>query len=205
MAGRTCSIAARLLLLTVAIAGAACETTPEAASAARIEAMGTAPITHVILIRLKDPTRIAELVADCNAALPRIEAVAGYSCGVPLVTDRASVLSDYDVGLYVGFRTEADYKAYLDDPRHLELVARWKEAWKGVTIYDIVESVAPASAVALPPRATSGAAGAASGRATGEGDAAAAPARPATDRPTPARESAPTAPPSAGGAPSARP
>lgn len=134
-----------------ALLAAGCATTPEEASLKRRDAITTAPITHVVLIDLKDPTRTAELVADCDRTLPGIESVISYACGVPMVTDRANVLSDYDVGFSVGFHSEAEYKAYLEDPRHQGIVARWREAWKSVKIYDIVSGAAPANTVMLPP------------------------------------------------------
>ena len=128
---RACIAAAALI--------AGCAATPEEASLSRKERLDTAPITHVVLIQLKDPTRAAELVADCDRALPAIGSVASYSCGVPLATDRTTVLRDYDVGIYVGFRNGADYRAYVDDPRHLALVERWRDGWKAVRIWDIAE------------------------------------------------------------------
>jgi hypothetical protein len=128
---RACIAAAALI--------AGCAATPEEASLSRKERLDTAPITHVVLIQLKDPTRAAELVADCDRALPAIDSVASYSCGVPLATDRTTVLRDYDVGIYVGFRNGADYRAYVDDPRHLALVERWRDGWKAVRIWDIAE------------------------------------------------------------------
>lgn len=128
---RACIAAAALI--------AGCAATPEEVSLSRKERLDTAPITHVVLIQLKDPTRAAELVADCDRALPAIDSVASYSCGVPLATDRTTVLRDYDVGIYVGFRNGADYRAYVDDPRHLALVERWRDGWKAVRIWDIAE------------------------------------------------------------------
>lgn len=117
---------------------ASCASTPEAESLARKDDLGTAPITHVVLVQLKDPTRIAELIADCDRALPGIEGVAGYSCGVPLDMGRSNVTKDYDVGIYVGFATPESYRAYVDHPRHLSLVERWRDGWKAVRIYDVV-------------------------------------------------------------------
>lgn len=124
---------------------AACASTPEAASLARKDDLGTAPITHVVLVQLKDPTRIAELIADCDRALPGIEGVAGYSCGVPLDMGRSNVTKDYDVGIYVGFATPEGYRAYVDDPRHLSLVERWRDGWKAVRIFDVVAGAPPAA------------------------------------------------------------
>jgi hypothetical protein len=39
----------------------------------------------------------------------------------------------------VGFRNGADYRSYVDDPRHLALVERWRDGWKAVRIWDIAE------------------------------------------------------------------
>ena len=124
-----------------------CASTPEAQSLARKADLDTAPITHVVLVQLKDPTRTAELIADCDQVLPAIKGVSGYSCGVPFVTGRTNVTGDYDVGIYVGFRTEAEYRAYVDDPRHMAMVDRWRDGWKGVRIFDVVSGMPAASAV----------------------------------------------------------
>jgi hypothetical protein len=139
LAPAACAVAAAAIL-------AGCAATPEEASLSRKAKLDTAPITHVVLIQLKDPTRAAELVADCDRALPALESVASYSCGVPLATDRTTVLRDYDVGIYVGFRNGADYRAYVDDPRHLALVERWRDGWKAVRIWDIAEGTTGAVA-----------------------------------------------------------
>lgn len=137
----------RRLAAAAALAAAAlgaCRSTPEAASLARKADLGSAPITHIVLVQLKDPTRTAELVAECDRSLPAIGGVRGYSCGTPLETGRSNVTADYDVGIYVGFATDADYRAYLDDPRHQAVVDRWREAWKSVRIFDFAEGL-PAS------------------------------------------------------------
>jgi hypothetical protein len=81
--------------------------------------------------------------------LPAIEGVAGYSCGVPLDMGRSNVSGDYDVGIYVGFRDADSYRSYVDDPRHLELVERWRDGWKGVRIFDVIEGI-PAVAPPAP-------------------------------------------------------
>jgi hypothetical protein len=148
MIARTTSAAARtalIALLTLASAAlvAGCASTPEAASLARKERLETPAITHVVLVQLKDPSRTAELVADCDRALPGIESVRGYACGVPMETGRSNVIGDYDVGIYVGFVDATGYRAYLDDPRHLDLVERWREGWKAVRIFDVISPEAP--------------------------------------------------------------
>lgn len=184
------------------LVAAGCATTPEEASLKRRDAIATAPITHVVLIDLKDPTRTAELVADCDRTLPGIESVIAYSCGVPMVTDRANVLSDYDVGFSVGFRSEADYKAYLEDPSHQGIVARWREAWKSVKIYDIVSGAAPANTVMLPPAPAKPAAAA---TAPADASTAQAPGAAKTDAPTPSPVPTTAPAPSAGPAPAPAP
>lgn len=131
--------------LGIALVG--CASTPEAQSLARKADLDTAPITHVVLVQLKDPTRTAELIADCDQVLPAIKGVSGYSCGVPFVTGRTNVTGDYDVGIYVGFRTEAEYRAYVDDPRHMAMVDRWRDGWKGVRIFDVISGIPAAGAV----------------------------------------------------------
>jgi cell division septation protein DedD len=162
--------------LGIALVG--CASTPEAQSLARKADLDTAPITHVVLVQLKDPTRTAELIADCDQVLPAIKGVSGYSCGVPLVTGRTNVTGDYDVGIYVGFRTEAEYRSYVDDPRHLAMVDRWRDGWKGVRIFDVISGMPTATVV---------------------------PGTPATPTPTPATASAPKATAPAAAAPTAAP
>lgn len=140
---------ARRLAWALPIVVAACQATPEEQSLARREVLGSPAITHLVLVQLKDPSRLAELVADCDRVLPAIEGVAGYSCGVPLDMGRSNVSGDYDVGIYVGFRDADAYRGYVDDPRHLALVDRWRDGWKGVRIFDVIEGI-PAVAPPAP-------------------------------------------------------
>lgn len=172
---------------------AGCAATPEQVSLSRKAKLDTAPITHVVLIQLKDPTRAAELVADCDRALPALESVASYSCGVPLATDRTTVLRDYDVGIYVGFRNGADYRAYVDDPRHLALVERWRDGWKAVRIWDIAEGTT--GAVAGDPLPTPAPAPEEKKPAEPESPAAPAPTAKPADAPATAPAKAPAAAP----------
>jgi hypothetical protein len=154
-------------------------------------------------VQLKDPTRTAELIADCDQVLPAIKGVSGYSCGVPLVTGRTNVTGDYDVGIYVGFRTDADYRSYVDDPRHLAMVDRWRDGWKAVRIFDVVSGMPTASAVpgtAAVPAAAPAATPASATPATRP----AVPAAPAAASPAPAPGATP-APKAAAPAPATSP
>ena len=193
--------AALAAAIAAAAALAGCQSTPEAASLARRDDLDTPGITHVVLVQLKDPSRTAELVADCDRALPGIEGVAGYSCGVPLDMGRSNVSGDYHVGIYVGFRGQDAYRAYLEDPRHLSLVEEWRDGWKAVRIFDVVEGVpaatpmpAPSTApVAQPPQSAAPAPAAAPAAAPPPG-AAPAPAPAPAPAASPAPPAAPAAP-----------
>ena len=191
--------------LGIALVG--CASTPEAQSLARKADLDTAPITHVVLVQLKDPTRTAELIADCDQVLPAIKGVSGYSCGVPFVTGRTNVTGDYDVGIYVGFRTEAEYRAYVDDPRHMAMVDRWRDGWKGVRIFDVISGIPAAGAVP----GTPGAAAAPAAASPAAPGATAAPKmstpapKAATPAPAPVPAAAPAPASSAAPAPAAAP
>ena len=191
--------------LGIALVG--CASTPEAQSLARKADLDTAPITHVVLVQLKDPTRTAELIADCDQVLPAIKGVLGYSCGVPFVTGRTNVTGDYDVGIYVGFRTEAEYRAYVDDPRHMAMVDRWRDGWKGVRIFDVISGIPSAGAVP----GTPGAAAAPAAASPAAPGATAAPKmstpapKAATPAPAPVPAAAPAPASSAAPAPAAAP
>ncbi len=141
------SPAAAACLLLASLAGCA---TPEQMVEDRRHSISTAPITHVVLIQLKDPTRAAELVEDCNRLVPGIQSVKDYSCGIPFPSGRANVVENYSVGFLVTFQDEEGYKAYTDDPAHLALVEKWRNAWKEVRIFDFLDAP-PGAAPALQP------------------------------------------------------
>lgn len=197
-----------LACAALGIAFVGCASTPEAQSLARKADLDTAPITHVVLVQLKDPTRTAELIADCDQVLPAIKGVSGYSCGVPLVTGRTNVTGDYDVGIYVGFRTEAEYRAYVDDPRHMAMVDRWRDGWKAVRIFDVISGMPAASAVpgtaAVPATAAQTTAPAATPASATQANRPAVPAAPTATSPAPAPGATP-APKAAAPAPATSP
>lgn len=197
-----------LACAALGIAFVGCASTPEAQSLARKADLDTAPITHVVLVQLKDPTRTAELIADCDQVLPAIKGVSGYSCGVPLVTGRTNVTGDYDVGIYVGFRTEAEYRAYVDDPRHMAMVDRWRDGWKAVRIFDVISGMPAASAVpgtaAVPATAAQTTAPAATPASATQANRPAVPAAPTATSPAPAPGTTP-APKAAAPAPATSP
>ncbi len=97
---------------------------------------GQGCVTHVVLVELADDADLAAMRSDSNEKLPKIAGVCGYQCGAPLDIGRTNVTGDYDLGILVQFPTVEAYKAYLDDPSHKELVAKWRPKWKSSRIFD---------------------------------------------------------------------
>lgn len=101
-------------------------------------------IHHVVFIRLADPGQTDELLADCDRLLPTIPGVVRYWRGTHFDMGRANVIGDYAVGLEVAFESREAYRAYLENPQHLELLDRWRPRWTGATIYDVWDPGSPA-------------------------------------------------------------
>ena len=94
-------------------------------------------ISHVVLSELSDPSLAGALIADCDWLLTDIKEVSSYASGQHLDTGRTTVQSDYDVGLYIGFDSIEDYARYVEHPRHVELVDRWRSRISRMRVYDI--------------------------------------------------------------------
>jgi Stress responsive A/B Barrel Domain len=70
-------------------------------------------------------------------SLAGIKAVDKVSVGAPAATERRPVIDhSYDVALIVQCRDVAAQDAYQVDPIHLAFVAKYKECWTRVQIYD---------------------------------------------------------------------
>jgi len=95
-----------------------------------------APLQHVVLVDLADDADIAAMRKASDETLPRIKTVRGYVCGTPVDIGRPNISKDYDLGIIVQFDSVDDYKAYLADPLHLQLVQEWKPRWKRSYIVD---------------------------------------------------------------------
>lgn len=98
-----------------------------------------ARISHIVFIKLKNPADALALVAASDRTLPGIPGVARYACGPHLDTGRANVIHDYDIGLYVGFETNDDYAAYVQDPSHVAFVKEWAPRSEWLHIYDFAD------------------------------------------------------------------
>ena len=97
-------------------------------------------IVHVVLLKLKDPTKREELMRACREDLSRIGAVRRWTYGTPIDTGRGErVDSAYDVGLTFEFADEEGYNAYLASGGHTSFLARWQAEFAGLRIFDYVE------------------------------------------------------------------
>ena len=95
-------------------------------------------INHVVFIKLGDPADAVALMDDCDRLLPTIPGVHGYWCGQHGEYGRSTVDGDYDVALYVGFKTSDEYATYVDHDNHVELVQSWKPKFEWIRVHDVV-------------------------------------------------------------------
>lgn len=97
------------------------------------------PISHVVLIDLLDEEDTPALLADSERLLRSIPSVRSFAAGRHIETGRASVLADYDVGLVIAFDDPAGYTAYVDHPKHVELVETWGPRLASIRIFDVAQ------------------------------------------------------------------
>lgn len=97
-------------------------------------------LVHVVFFTLKDHSTEAceRLTASCRKYLTGHDGAVSFSVGViaedvgePPVNAR-----DFDVAIHVVFRDKDAKAAYLVNPRHTEFVARNKDAWSKVRVFD---------------------------------------------------------------------
>ena len=97
-------------------------------------------IHHVVLFKLGDPGAVPEFIAESDAMLADIPGVQSYFSGTPLDTSRdAPVDLNFDVFFSFGFGSVEDYKAYLNHPRHVELITRWRPRLEWIRVHDAIE------------------------------------------------------------------
>jgi hypothetical protein len=96
-------------------------------------------LNHVVLFTLHDPDDAEAFLAACNTRLPAIPAVTAYASGPPLPTNRETAMTDYDVGIYLGFNSRAAYENYLAHPSHEALVDAWQARIRRMRVIDILD------------------------------------------------------------------
>ena len=96
---------------------------------------------HTVYFWLKPGTPAAarqQLIDDCVAYLGKVPTVRQLFAGVPANTPREVVDNSYGVGLTVVLDDVAGHDVYQEHPLHKEFIARNKEHWQRVQIYDYV-------------------------------------------------------------------
>ncbi len=94
---------------------------------------------HHVYFWLKPGTSAAEreaLARDCRTLLSEIPGVRHLWAGEPAMTPREVVDNSYDVGLCVILDDAKAHDVYQDHPRHKEFIARHKDHWGRVQVYD---------------------------------------------------------------------
>ena len=98
-----------------------------------------AKINHIVFFGLENSNDREELIQDCDTKLATITGVASYWCGEHGDFGRPNVDGSYDVGFYVGFNSDKDYENYIKDPKHVEVVQKWKPRCEWIRIHDVVD------------------------------------------------------------------
>lgn len=112
-------------------------------------AAGGPQLAHMVYFKLKDNSggARAKLVAACKLFLTGHEGTVYFATGT-LAGDMKREVNDqdFDVSLLVVFENKAAHDKYQDHPRHLEFVAKNKENWAKVRVFDSYLSPVPAPA-----------------------------------------------------------
>jgi hypothetical protein len=99
---------------------------------------------HMVYFTLKQATPQARqtLIQDCRAYLTGHPGEVFFACGTLCSElERDVNVRDWDVALHIVFESKADHDAYQAAPRHEEFVARNRETWAKVRVFDsLVES-----------------------------------------------------------------
>lgn len=93
-------------------------------------------INHVVFFDLQHPSDADELIQECYGLFSIPGVTSGYA-GKHYDIGRPGVLQDYDVGFFVAFDSEADYRAYVEHPAHVALVEKWQPRWDAIRVYDV--------------------------------------------------------------------
>ncbi|MBD3165118.1 hypothetical protein GF324_00810 [bacterium] len=92
---------------------------------------------HLVYFTLEDKGDLEELLLDNLEAMAVIPSVADYWAGPAFNSNRPAVRNDFDLLLYTGFRSEKEYRAYLEHPVHKELADKWKPRLAKMLIHDV--------------------------------------------------------------------
>ena len=102
-------------------------------------AQAPAMIGHIVFIQLDNPSDFHELLHDADWMLGTIPTVDSYAAGKHLDTGRSTVSSDYDIAIYLGFKSERDLGIYVAHQQHVEFVNKWKPKLRSLRVYDMLD------------------------------------------------------------------
>ncbi|GIW83024.1 MAG: hypothetical protein KatS3mg105_4831 [Gemmatales bacterium] len=101
-----------------------------------------APYVHVVVFYVKKDApkgTIEAVIADAHKLLADIPSVRLLKIGRPAEKSTPEVsVKDYQVGLLCLFDDYAGLKAYLEHPQHLKYVAKHKDHFEKVLVYDFI-------------------------------------------------------------------
>ena len=96
---------------------------------------------HTVFFWLKPdapPAAREQLVNECRSYLGKIPTVRQLWAGVPAMTPRDVVDNSYAVGLTVVLDDPQAHDVYQKHELHLQFIARNKQHWQRVQVYDYV-------------------------------------------------------------------
>ena len=111
---------------------------PFAAAIAKLPAMFIHTVYFYVNPKATEQAR-AQLLRDCREYLGKVPGVRHLWAGVPAMTPRDVVDNSYGVGLTVVLDDSKGHDVYQEHPLHKEFIARNKETWTRVQIYDHIE------------------------------------------------------------------
>ena len=94
-------------------------------------------ILHTVYFDLADPSQAEEFSEACRRELSTIPGVQNLAVGPREASqERAINQVEFDVAMMMVFASVSDLEAYLEHPRHLELVARLTPGLIGAQVFD---------------------------------------------------------------------
>lgn len=94
---------------------------------------------HIVLFWMKDgapPQHAEDLQRDCDELLSNIPSLRHIWYGKAAGTDRPVVDNSYDTALCTVFDSSEDHDAYQVHELHQEFLARHRDNWERIQVYD---------------------------------------------------------------------
>lgn len=96
-----------------------------------------APVTHVVLVKLKDPSHATDAYRDTFNVLNKVRTAHTLTKGFAYDTGRKEVDGTYDLALLMDFPDRLTYEKYLNSAEHQKLLRVWKPHVEMLRIFDI--------------------------------------------------------------------